>query len=199
MNDAAPKVRGIGSREYKLILSAERFGDRRRGTGALQDVVCRLAEQFGAETERQEDEEERRTHYLDTAGFDLHRAGFLLRLRFEPKDGDFKVTLKHRTPDRYVAAAQDLSLAAGNGELKFEEDILPPFRSVFSQSNAVRFGSEPSIGDVQGLVELFPGLERLHLPGKTKLAVVNDFKPTGWIHVSSATPRLAANASIGVL
>ena len=176
-DDDGPKVRLICSREYKLILTSDRFSDRATGATALQDLVCRLAEQLGAETERQQEQEVRQTHYLDTAELHLNRAGFLLRVRFEEADAAFKVSLKHRTPDRYLAAAEDLAMSSSEDDLKFEEDILPPFRSLFSQSNSLRQSAEPEIETVEHLVDLFPGLKKLDLPSRSNLEVVNRFRP----------------------
>lgn len=169
-------LRAIGSREYKLILNSGRFSDRGQGVAALQGVVCRLAETAGADTERQQKEERRRTHYLDTTEFHLRRSGFVVRVREE--DGpEFKISLKHRTPDRYLAAAKDLRSSDKDDEPKFEEDILPPFHSVFSQSNSLRSGDEPKIPDVGALVGMFPGLKSQNLPARTTLEVVNHFRP----------------------
>jgi hypothetical protein len=170
-----PNVRLIDSREYKLILASDRFSDRGRGVAALQDIVCRLGEQLGGEVERQQEEELRQTHYLDTTELHLQRAGFLLRMRFETDE--FKISLKHRAPDRYLAAARDLAMSSGGDDLKFEEDILPPFRSLFSQSNSLRTPTAPEIENVEHLVDLFPGLNNLDLPRSLKLAVVNGFRP----------------------
>ena len=176
-NDNVSSVRQIISREYKLILNSERFSVRERGMAALRDVVCRIAEELGAITERQQDEERRRTHYLDTADFHLRRSGFVLRVRFEETNPEFKVSLKHRTPDRYLGASKDLRLSSGQDDPKFEEDILPPFRSVFSQSNSKRSDKEPIIGTVKNLVDMFPGLKSLALPDDSRLQTVNQFEP----------------------
>ena len=170
------KVRGITSREYKLILSADRFAKRRKGTTALRDLVRRLAQGLGADLEDQDEEEIRRTFYLDTAAFQLRRAGYALRVRFEEAEGKFKIALKHRDPDRYLAASKHLSSPRPDDRKKFEEDILPPFRSVFSQSNSLKLKDLPKLEDLKDAEILFPGLGALGLPGKTELVRVNGFE-----------------------
>ena len=139
--------------------------------------MCRLAEQLGADTERQQEQELRQTHYLDTAELHLNRAGFLLRVRFEEADAAFKVSLKHRTPDRYLAAAQDLAMSSGEDDLKFEEDILPPFRSLFSQSNSLRTGDRAGDRDRRASRRPVSGAEEAGPARPNELEVVNQFRP----------------------
>lgn len=175
MAKSAPS--GITSREYKLILNADRFADRSAGSDALRALVALQVERYGGTLENQDKEEIRRTFYLDTPALDLNRAGFILRVRFEEKDKLFKTTLKHRSPDRYLAAAQDL--ASGNGfenDHKFEEDILPPFTSKFSRSNKVEGKAAPKLDRFADLQDIFPGLRSLRLDDNTPLEKVNGFE-----------------------
>ena len=113
-----------------------------------------LVEKQGGEIHLRQDEERvRRTWYLDTPGLDFRRRQFVLRVREEEDEGkkEFKVTLKYRAPDRYISASQDLS-STKKGKHKFEEDILPPFTSKFSQSMAVKRKKEPNLGHVDQVV-----------------------------------------------
>lgn len=169
-------VRGITSREYKLILDSARFADRRGGTVALQALIDALADKLDIAVEAQGEEETRRTWYLDTPDRQLRREGFLLRVRLEDADGRHKVVLKHRSPDRYVAAARNLGSTRKRTEWKFEEDILPPFRSLFSQSVGFRARRPPELATVGDAVRLFPGLAELGLPDGQRLEVVNGFE-----------------------
>ena len=60
-----------------------------------------------------------------------------------------------------------------NDGAKFEEDILPPFRSVFAQSTPLRAGDEPKIPNVEALVGTFPGLKSQSLPERMTLKIIN--------------------------
>lgn len=169
----------ITSREYKLILNSGRFHDRKPASDAFQNLIGFLAEQRGGSIKRQNKEESRRTLYLDTAELDLRSAGYALRLRHEGDEGDYKLTLKFRSPD--LLLAEDASVATADGLTavpKFEEDLMPPFRSVFSRSSAVRFPHNPDLATLTQAIDIFPALKRLGLPGKTALASVNGFTAT---------------------
>jgi hypothetical protein len=169
----------ITSREYKLILNSARFLDRGAASSAFQDLAGFLAGRLGGEIKRQDKEEERRTTYLDTADFSLRAAGYAFRVRFEADDDTHKLTLKYRDPDLILAEAASIETADWlNADIKFEEDLMPPFRSVFSRSSAVRFDDEPDTSSLEKAAEIFPALAALGLPDDTKLTIVNGFAPT---------------------
>lgn len=166
-------ARPVQAREYKLILATDRFADRDAGASAFQTLILELAKSHGGRVKKKQDSEEvRRTWYLDTSGFDLRRNEFALRIRRE--GGKIhKTTLKCRSADRYLAAAHDLG-ASGKAELKFEEDILPPFQSRFANSADLESKAGPYLPDVAALAKIFPGISRLQIPGKAPLEVVNN-------------------------
>ncbi|MEO0975579.1 MAG: CYTH domain-containing protein, partial [Pseudomonadota bacterium] len=102
--------RPITQREYKMILAADRFGDRRRGADAFRELVLLIAHRHdGDATQLLATEERRNTHYLDTPVHDLRRRGYALRIREELDKDRVKTTLKHRDADRYLAGAHDLT------------------------------------------------------------------------------------------
>jgi len=171
------KPAGIMSREYKLILASDRFADRHGGAAALADLVHIFAERADAEVDDQDDVELRRTYYLDTNAHHLKDAGYAMRVRFEDDQLKYKVLLKHRTPDRYLAASKDVRSAdPKDDDPKFEEDILPPFKSVFSRSNSRWFDELPKLDDLGDAADLFPGLAALDAPKKAALKKVNGFE-----------------------
>jgi hypothetical protein len=103
----------------------------------------------------------------------------VLRVRDEFDDDErFKVTLKYRAPDRYVAASQDLACREKikNKDDKFEEDILPPFASKFSRSVAFRTDELPELETMAQATDLFPGLAALQIPPDTPVGAVNGFQ-----------------------
>ena len=175
--------RPVTSHEYKLMLNVDRFDDRERGSGTFWSLVRFLAERHGGEiVERQNEVKRRRTWYLDTAGFALRLRGFILRVREEYNEKKpYKITLKHRAPDRYVSAAQDVSCSK-DAECKFEEDIIPPFTSKFAHSTTVRRKHEPDLSDMVKVVALFPGLGDLEIDDNTPFESVNGFEATEAVH-----------------
>lgn len=169
----------ITSREYKLIMNSGRFSHRRDTCNVFQTLIGFLADSLGGEIDRQDDEEERETSYLDTPDFRLRAAGYALRLRYEQDEDDYKLTLKFRSPDLILAEEASVETADDRrADMKFEEDLMPPFRSVFSRSSAIRFKDEPELGDLKDAIEIFPALTKLGLPGETRLKTVNGFTAT---------------------
>lgn len=165
----------ITSREYKLLLNTDRFVDREQGAERFWELVVFLAHQHGGDVaERQGKEYQRVTAYYDTPAFALRRHGFVLRLREEREDDgkEYKLTLKYRSPDRYLAAAQDMS-AKQEDKRKFEEDILPPFTSKFARSVAIKLNEAPDLATFESAAWLFPGLKQLDILADTPLQCVN--------------------------
>lgn len=169
--------RQITSREYKLMLNVDRFHNRERDAVDFWHLLeFLLTKQGGEVVKEQHSEEERLTWYLDTPEFALRQRGFVLRVREESKDGDkrYKTTLKYRSGDRYLAAAQNVA-SSEEGKFKFEEDILPPFQSKFSHSNSVKSKKVPKLTKMGKVIDLFPGLETLKIDKDTSIKKVNKF------------------------
>ena len=166
--------RPITSREYKLMLNVDRFKDRAQGAQTFLSLIEFLIQKEGGIIEKQNQEERRRTSYLDTPELALRQQGFALRLREEANAADgFQLNLKYRSSDRYISATQDLSGSAG--KTKFEEDILPPFVSKFSHSASIKTNAKPDVSSIEKLTTLFPGLKQLTLDGKTAVKTINNF------------------------
>lgn len=167
--------RPVTSREYKLMLNTDRFGERSRGTDAFLALLeFLIRKEGGSITETQTEEKRRLTSYLDTQEMALRQAGYALRLRDESGGGKFQLNLKYRAGDRYLSAEQDLSSPQG-GDQKFEEDVLPPFTSKFSNSNTLESQARPDVDTVRKVVALFPGLGGLKLDADDAVKTVNDF------------------------
>ncbi|MFC1713944.1 hypothetical protein ACFL6S_09755 [Candidatus Poribacteria bacterium] len=151
--------RPITSREYKLILKVDQFGNLKKGSKDFWDMVKSLVkDQGGKDVEEQGDVKTRRTWYRDTPEYDLRNNGFVLRLREESDEAEkYKITLKYRSPDRYLSAGQ--SIKTNGGERKFEEDIIRGFVSKFSNSVSVRKNKLPKLNNMGKVVKLFSGLE----------------------------------------
>ena len=85
---------------------------------------------------------------------------YIFRERIDVDSDERQVTLKYRHPDRYSAQDRDMDTKkrGGDVETKFEEDVKPPFVSVFSYSTTVRVDADQEFGRVDQVAELFPGL-----------------------------------------
>ena len=190
-----PTNRPITSREYKLLLNTERFRDRIAGAKLFWRMLEFLVRNQDNEVipnsaDPKKDQVERRTTwYLDTPGYELQRVNVTLRVRdeFEAEtEGKkrYKVTLKYRAPDRYTAAGSDLSCSEKikKDDLKFEEDVTPPFASKFSYSASFKTNELPRILEMQDVVDIFPGLAQCDIHGKTPIQIVNGFRAHEVMH-----------------
>jgi hypothetical protein len=180
-----PTNRPITSREYKLMLNTERFRDRRAGADLYWELLAFLVRNQGNEVIPDLDdpdknaEKVRTTWYLDTPGYELQRANITLRVREEAgAKKPFKVTLKYRAPDRYTAAGCDVRCTqeVDDDDVKFEEDVVPPFVSKFSYSVSFKSKDQPSPETVADAVAFFPGLAAYDIPDRTPLRAVNGFR-----------------------
>lgn len=167
--------RCITSREYKLMVNVDRFRERESSSLAFWQLVQFLAQKQSANVVKEQHKEEKRvTWYLDTPEFALRQQGFVMRVREESgkKGKEYKTTLKYRSGDRYISASQNVASSIA-GKFKFEEDILPPFRSKFSHSNSIKTKELPDLDSIENLITLFPGLSILNLRKKTPVTMVN--------------------------
>ncbi len=155
--------------ESQLRQAAERFWGE----------VTAVLEPLGIPTEGafKEVKAHRRIRFLDTAEQTFNGERYIVRERVDVASGDREVTLKYRHPDRYAASDRDMEAKSErSAETKFEEDVKPPFTSVFSYSTSVEVDTDLDITNVRQVVEVFPGLAK-ELPrvDEGELAVVRTF------------------------
>jgi len=178
------KRQDVTSREYKVMLRAGRFdGDEPafRATVDLfwSDVSTALvaldipvAGAFAAVKAR------RLIRFFDTDAHLLHSDSYIVREREDMDTGEREVTLKFRHPDRYVASDRSMDAARSSGvKTKFEEDVKPPFVSVFSFSTTQPLESGAVLKQLGDVADLFPGLADAldDLPSGRPLVLVRDF------------------------
>ena len=175
----------VGSREYKVMLRPERFAgsedECRQAVEAFWADVGRALERLEIPTQGSFDEVKarRRIRFFDTAELGFNARRYILRERVEVDGDERQVTLKYRHADRYVAQDRDMK-AKGKGDhalTKFEEDLKPPFVSVFSYSTTVTIEPDQRFGRVNQVVQLFPGLaeELRGVDTRGDLRQVSDF------------------------
>ena len=157
----------LRSREYKVMLLPERFAgddaDVRGAAAAFWADVDDLVDGLDIQTRGAFDavKAHRRIRFLDTEERHFHAHRYVFRERISVELGEREVTLKFRHPDRYLAADRDMDAGGDHkAETKFEEDVKPPFTSVFSYSTSVGLAPEAEISKVRDVMALFPGLAR---------------------------------------
>jgi hypothetical protein len=156
----------VKSREYKVMLLPEPFAgddaDIRRVAGRFWADVRRALEPLDIPTAGSFDEVKarRRIRFLDSVEQVFNSRRYVLRERIDVESSDREVTLKYRHPDRYVASDREMGAArARNAETKFEEDVKPPFVSVFSYSTTVEVDADVDVSRLSQVLDMFPGLE----------------------------------------
>lgn len=172
----------ITSREYKLMLATNRFQNRTEGVATFWAMANYLIKKTTTANDinpgsTDGPKRERLTWYLDTPARSLYKNCFVLRVREEEDDGEitYKITLKYRSPDRFISAAQNLDCQLADSKTKFEEDVTPLFSSKFSHSTSVELDTLPQLQTIGDIGELFPGIKDLNVPQDVRIETVNDF------------------------
>ena len=128
-------------REYKIMLRASCYAGnedalRQHARVFWQEYIRAIgAVVFDTDGTLDEIASRRRIRFYDTPDHWLHRHGYICRERQGAGAEGREVMLKYRHPDRYMAQDQDLDAATeSHGATKFEEDIKPPFQTLYSLS-----------------------------------------------------------------
>ena len=155
----------VVSREYKIMLRADRFTGGgpavRRTAGAFWRDLRRGVHDLIAlsDSNLHRVESRRLIAFLDTPDRLLNGASYIFRERRDLESGAREVTLKFRHPDRHVAAGRVMTPAGGRRRrTKFEEDIKPPFTSLYSFSTTVQVGPKAAFDRLEDVARLFPDL-----------------------------------------
>lgn len=165
----------VTSREYKLILNGDRFGNWEKGSQSFIEIVEFLAAQHGGkfiDNGKDDKTKKREVCYLDTPDSALRQQRLIVRIRKE-NSNKYKLLLKYRDGDRYIAAARPI--AVKDSEYKFEEDITPPFVSKYSKSSSIKIDGDLKLENIDELANYFPVLKDLHIPAKSPLVKVGNF------------------------
>src|SRR6185503_11099156 len=203
------KTRKVVSREYKLMLQAAKFAGPEQHLLAVthevwEELVGAIAP-FVVRADGALDtiSKERLVSYLDTQARHLWTSGYVLRLRRTLEGSRPEVTLKFRHPDRYVAAARQMKSRRIRATVKFEEDIKPPFASLYGFSTSGRVGRENVPDTLDAARALFPDLaKRLgKSDGNLKLRTVSKFTAreiviTGPILTIGTKPRIEIECAL---
>lgn len=179
-----PKRQDVTSREYKVMLTPSLLdGDQ----ASLLDVVAGFWADLTRALMRLDIpttgafsgvKARRLVRFFDTDVHAINGSSYIIREREDIDTGEREVTLKFRHPDRYVAADRSMDAAdASDVKTKFEEDVKPPFVSVFSFSTTQPLASGRVLEQLEDVVDLFPGLAEAvtELPHDVPLVLVRDF------------------------
>jgi hypothetical protein len=203
------KARKVISREYKLMLQAARFaGDEAQllsTAGQLWGDFAGAIGPFVPSVEGALDtvSRERLVTFLDSQARHLWAAGYVFRVRRRLDTGRPEVTLKFRHPDRYVAESRQMKSPHIRAEIKFEEDLKPPFISLYGYSTKGRVGRKDVPKTLDAVSTMFPDLKKRlgKVDGGLKLRRVNgltvrEVVVTGPFLTIGAKPHVEAECAL---
>jgi hypothetical protein len=173
----------VASREYKVMLRSELFGDCKP---ALQELRNDLAVATASLDVRQSGnwklKEKQIICFIDTPEHTFLSNGLVFRRREKVNAKKIEYTLKCRSADRYIASGIDLNCGDDfKADPKLEEDISPPFLCRTSRSSTILLKTDryEEIGTIDAAARLFPILGTLRRDGikcvpETLLSTVNN-------------------------
>jgi len=168
----------IDSREYKLMLDASQFAGS-NPTAQIANYWSALGTLIDNDLNRDRLgsfwlDKERTIIMYDTQGSCLlHNNNLIFRERVE--NGDREVTLKYRSPDRYIAGSQDMDGTESKAQTKFEEDLAMPYVSKFSHSSTQSISESKNINKLKDPIELYPDhMEQYNFDPQTPIVKVSD-------------------------
>ena len=154
----------VTSREYKLMLQPQQFAYNTEASDVadfLQAAEAAIEQAISRNLSGSEYlAHSREVKFFDTEGScELHNLGYSFRERIENSDSE--VTLKFRSPDRYIADFEDLSAANSQAETKLESDIgsssASSFKVVYSHSTTAP--NTRTINHMDDINDQFPGFD----------------------------------------
>ncbi len=160
-------ARTVTSREYKIMLRPGLFsGDDEQLIDAAGKFWVAFREGIADLSPRTEGKlaeirKRRMITFYDTPEQDLYANGYVFRERNDVDGDKREVMLKFRHPDRYVAQDRKMGAAdADKGDSKFEQDIKPPFDSVYSFSTKQKISADKAIDRMADPAKLYPDLSK---------------------------------------
>ena len=158
-------IEKVISREYKVMLQPEVFAG---GEQQLLDAASTFWHEFKRATDEAVGDKDgnldriadgRTIKFYDTKGHLLGNNSYIFRERQNIGTEKREVTLKFRHVDRYIS--QDRQMKAGDsdrGRTKFEEDIKPPFVTLYSFSTTQKIADGKKLNKMKDVELLYPGV-----------------------------------------
>lgn len=190
-------LKKLNSSEYKLLLNPEKFDDYKSAIEKYWLIVQEVAKNEGIPVIPSEEPlkyKHKQISFFDTPGFELRKAGFLLRQKAKYKDGELKpgyeYGLKYRQNKPEDALSVDLSLSVDQtskfGEIELESDIVyysaasGAEETTYSVSNSVDVDTQHAM-KLSTFAALFPVLGKLGIAPDTELKKVGGISPDEWM------------------
>jgi hypothetical protein len=168
----------VTSREYKLMLKAEQFSYQSEASDVaslMQAAETVIEQAIGRDVSGTPAlAKQRDVRFYDTpSSCRLKGMGYSFRERID--NGDSEVTLKFRSPDRYISDFEDVSSDTSGAETKLEADVGAnsslDFKVVYGHST--KAPNTRTINEVADINAHFPGFENDYgLSDSLPLAVV---------------------------
>lgn len=180
----------INSREYKLLLSADKFQNRQAGFNNFWNIVKAAAQEQGAKVIEKEKnifkEKHKKVSFLDTKKDDFRINGYMIRKKIKYKKGKpspkIEYSCKFRSLNPVETAAADVSMSAEftpkYEKIELEEDVVYNVKTAggrqitCSKQNIVELDQEPG-STLADFAAIYPGLLKLGLDPKTEILTVN--------------------------
>ncbi len=169
----------VGSREYKLMLDPSLFTGSNPSSAianywnVLEDLV---ETNVGRSASGSFSLHKSRTvRFYDTPNSCVLKNNSLV-FRERVENGDREVTLKFRSPDRFISGHQDMSASGSDAETKFEEDISAPFISKYSYSTTQEISRSKNLNKIDDPIGLYPGLESYNFDEDEAIALVGNLE-----------------------
>lgn len=167
----------LTGKEYKVLLAPTKFSSNLVTTANsfLSDLRIALrAVNFDRTIDGSfADDKIRTVRYYDSPGTcRLRGLGYNFRERVN--NGEREANLKFRSETKSVAASADVSGSSADAETKFEVDITPPFKQVYSHSTSQPLSNSKNLNILDDVEDLFPGTEDLDLPSNEDFKIVSN-------------------------
>lgn len=182
---------GPESREYRILLTPDHFLDPTAGTKAYWSEVRTIARELQipiSEVSSPALSKPGFIHYLDTAAFDLRKAGFLLtRVQYKPfsptgidSSPDFSLNFRFQHGVQELASAKPVAPAANfAGKTEFQEEIAvlggTANQGVFVRTGTARVNQNIT-GKITDFAKIFPGLLKTGINHDLSLAMVRQVR-----------------------
>jgi len=180
--------RALDSREFKILLKAEKFTDSRNGAETIWKQIKTFAVSKGFKVSESDDaysENIREIVFLDTKNLDFFKKNLIIRKRTKYSgstlSSNYELTIKLRVDDLKDAESSDVSSRDGlDSKSKFEEDIgmsndiVGSMRSVYSLSNSVKKLTFEQGIKVKDYCDIFPSLTKAGINQEEDIYTVND-------------------------
>ena len=152
----------VTSREYKLMLDANQFNYDTEANNVkdfLDDAETEIENSISRNVIGNEYHAKTRdVKFYDTEGTcELNTRGYSFRERIENTDSE--VTLKFRSPDRYISDFKDLSAISSQAETKLEADVGVSSTSTFKvvYGHSTKAPNTRNINRMDDINDQFPG------------------------------------------